>query len=211
MSKKSKKTKSPSIWTMEDLSDREHEFSIWAGAEDLRQFVGDGLNDAEDAIEAAREAQRHTGKNIVVAMDGHAIGVVTEFGNWEPWRWIRLENDSIEIYRDRKPWTHGRDKDRYAATDEEARGKALRRYLHADSRSPRITHEFLTDEEAATILHAHRCELREASYNTRKGWIADMLCSVRYRYDGHGDVEATEWTFAAWEEKEPEVESEDED
>lgn len=205
-----KESKNASIWAMDDLRDKAHEFKLWAGSEELYQpeFVGEGLNDAEDAIEAARDAHEYTGTEIRVTMDGNAIGAITEDGCWEPRDWMRLENDSIEIYRDGKPWTHGRDEDRFAANDEEAREKAARRYLDADGRCPTITHEFLTNEEAADILNAHHCELRDASYCTRRGWVADMLCAVRYRYDEHGDVEDLEWTFAAWEEKGPEIESE---
>lgn len=213
MSKKSKKAENPSIWAMDDLRDNPHEFKIWAGMEELDPpvFVGDGLNDAADAIEAARYAQTYTGCSILVTIDGHAMGVITPDGSWAPREWIRLENDSIEIYHDRRPWTHGRDEGRYAATDEEARAKAWRRYVDGDVRSPRITHEFLTGDEAKSILNANPCELRDASYPNGKGWIADMLCAVWYVYNEHGEVEDSEWEFANWEEKEPEAENEDED
>lgn len=116
MAKKSERAKNPSIWAMDDLRGKEHEFKLWADMEELYQpeFVGEGLNDAEDAIEAARDAHEYTGKEILVAMDRHAIGAITADGSWKPWAWMRLENDSVEIYHDGKPWTHGRDEDRYA-------------------------------------------------------------------------------------------------
>lgn len=172
------------IWTANSIDSNDHAFTLNTGKGeplDQPEFVGEGISDAEDAVEAAMDAHEYTGEDIEVRADGGLIGTWTSSG-WRPIVRHRILRGHVEVLR--------------AASTESAKDAALEKFFENDG--PDTVSDMLTGERASAILRDERSEIQKTRFTCGTGWTAWILCAQAYQYSKSGEIEELGCNFAEW-------------
>lgn len=172
------------IWTAKSIDCDDHAFTLnTSKGEPLDQpeFVGEGISDAEDAVEAAKDAREYTGEDIEVRADGKLIGTWTSSG-WRPVVLHRILRGHAEVLE--------------AASTESAKDEAREGFF--DNNGPDTVSDLLTEDQAKAIIRDERSEIQKTRFTCGTGWTAWILCAQAYQYSKLGEIEELGCNFAEW-------------